>query len=54
MIRRLFRSWSQGPNNPPKPDWPPQKTRVARFEDAVLNVMFATPVPAVWDGKGVR
>lgn len=58
MIRRLIervRSWGWGPETPPPPEVPvPRLGRFGSIEEAALRVMFATPIPAVWDGEGIK
>jgi hypothetical protein len=63
-IRQLF-SWGLGPKDPPDPRIPtpanrpkppptPKPSKFEAIEYAALRVMFATPIPAVWDGEGIK
>ena len=52
------RSWGLSPKDPPDPripvpQNPPRPSKLARFEAWVLRVMFATPIPARWEGKNI-
>lgn len=64
MIRHLL-SWSLGPKDPPdpriptpanrpKPPPPPKPSKFDALGDYALKVMFATPIPAAWDGEGIK
>jgi hypothetical protein len=51
-----YRGWRKEPRPPPDPripvpQNPPKPSKLARFEAWALRVMFATPIPAVWEPK---
>ena len=59
MIRRLASwIWKPPPPSPhvPTPPHPgdPKPSKFDALGDYALKVMFATPIPAAWDGEGIR